>query len=362
MNTDFFAKLRANAALMGRPSRTPTIDTSMPPPQPLTLSPPELARGIEIGLDQLRRSSDIGGLLGIDGAQVLLYIRNQGARFDAAVANPSSGPKYHVADCRTLRDMRERNRFGRYVVTDDLSGSFRITEGERDGARGARVRLDVCKNCLLHLNYRDYEAGGQVRAAVFAGFSLPEFFATYSTLFSSLPNGTELVRPGVTRSPGAPVPIGSMTCDACAASLPARSALIASVADGGSKRTLCIDCRRKPPVGEPVYVTEAEMKEIDRARRPNWVGTELSWDDARRYADAAFDGLLRIYERQEQGVPEPGVELQREDGSVCLELGLAWSSSRHAVVLHEHEAALARSLGWDAMTLADALLDSREDG
>lgn len=363
-----FDALGMNAERMGRP-KGPHWDG--PPAEeelPLVLPEPERKRvSVTIGIDELESPINRGGLLCYDGSQVLLYIREQGARVDMIADKPAVGPKYHVAECSTLREMRARNRFGRYVATNDLSGRFEITGIGVSGARKVDVPLNICKNCLRHLNYQDYCGGPGKRRSVFDGFSLPTFFATYSTIFSSLPAGAELIRPGrPANAVGELARIGALTCAECEVRLPVQLELIASVPvdSSNAERPLCIDCRRKPPGREPIHVGPEDMKTIVRERRRLWWDRELSWEEARKYADEAFHGLMYTYERQDYAAPEPGLEIQGRDGSVTVELGLAWPESGWAVVLHEDEANLVRERHpeWEVMTLAEALLDSQEDG
>ena len=80
--------------------------------------------GIEVDLSEVTIKS---GLLDYHGRQILLYIQDHGSNIQAALDDPAKGRKYHVADCRTLKRMREEGRFERYVATNDLSGDFLIS-------------------------------------------------------------------------------------------------------------------------------------------------------------------------------------------------------------------------------------------
>ena len=142
-----FAELLANVAKMGAPIEPPEIDVTLAPSAMPTFAE-GLDSGIEIALDDLSDSAEFGGLLGYKGAQVLLYIREQKKRqLDGIHEDPSSGPRYHVASCRTLRRMRTLDRFGRYVVTNDVSGTFRladkrkraVTRGQSSSCSSARI-------------------------------------------------------------------------------------------------------------------------------------------------------------------------------------------------------------------------------
>lgn len=61
------------------------------------------------GLDvELTQVAPTGGLLSYEGRQIVLYIPDQGSRIDEVLINGSQGKKVHVADCRTLDDMRKK--------------------------------------------------------------------------------------------------------------------------------------------------------------------------------------------------------------------------------------------------------------
>src|SRR5690606_33730617 len=106
--------------------------------------------------------------------------------------NPANGRKFHLADCSTLEQMRAEGRFARYVVTRGVSGDFEIA-GVDPSTRMEVVgsaRLQVCINCLKHLNYKSSLVGSQgQRREARDRFDLSEFFETYSTRFKYLPSG-----------------------------------------------------------------------------------------------------------------------------------------------------------------------------
>lgn len=89
-------------------------------------------------------------------------------------------PRYHLSNCSTLRQMRERNRFERYVVASRTDGRFELN------IIGHKIRrevheLSVCQNCLAFLDFNSFnmtmpatERRDRVRA-----FSLEDFFTKY---------------------------------------------------------------------------------------------------------------------------------------------------------------------------------------
>src|SRR5690606_37102207 len=65
----------------------------------------QLSQGKEVQLDDL---DVVNGLLSVEGRQVLLFIPDQHAAVDVVQAAPEKGKRFHVADCKTLQDMRAR--------------------------------------------------------------------------------------------------------------------------------------------------------------------------------------------------------------------------------------------------------------
>ena len=132
-----------------------------------------LLEGREVRLEDL---DVINGLLSVDGRQVLLYIPDQYSPVDVVQASPDKGKRFHVADCKTLADMRAKGRFERYLVTNNLTGIFQISgKNSRGMPDELKSRLLVCKNCLEKLNYQNYCHEG-TRSAIWHGFETGKFF------------------------------------------------------------------------------------------------------------------------------------------------------------------------------------------
>lgn len=312
-----------------------------------------LRTGVEIDINDLDPANDHGGLLGYKGAQVLLFLQNQERYFYQIQSGQYSLPRYHVADCQTLREMHARGQYERYVVTNDKSGDFRL---DGPGGESMNARLSICKNCLTYLNYRGYKTNSRAQGKIFDTFSLDAFFAIYSSLFSVLPGRTDHTSFD-TRAPLAADRQGAAECSSCNASLPARDALLGrSVGWPNPDEVVCLDCQRKINVETPIPVSRATMTEIASARRKKRpIEDAMTWEEVYGFADSAYAGLLRHYQRQGWTVPEPGVDIIDDEGAVRLQLGLAWmdfdGECGEAVVLDETEKTLALELGWRATTL-----------
>lgn len=129
----------------------------------------ELSAGKEVRIEDLDPGS---GLISYQGRQVLLYIRDHTGRYDAAIEDGEKGKRFHIAWCRTLDDMRQKNRFERYHATNRVDGLFEIDDGL---GRSQDVALKVCMNCLERLNYKG-SIDKQQKRVIFKSFSLNEFF------------------------------------------------------------------------------------------------------------------------------------------------------------------------------------------
>lgn len=176
-----FRALQENVRKMGADERDFVLGVELSAIDPIDT---ELETGIVIGPDDIEYTSE--GLLSYKGRQVLLYIQDHGGSIEKALADGSEGRKYHVAYCSTLEEMHKKGRFERYVVKNDVSGEFYITGSDYRTKKHEEgyTRLNVCKNCLKHLNYKNYKSNSY---EVFKGFSLDEFFTVYESHFKYKP-------------------------------------------------------------------------------------------------------------------------------------------------------------------------------
>ena len=149
----------------------------------------ELQQGKEIGsLDEIESR---GGLLTYKGEQVVLYIKDTRQDKYTLLRYPEDARRFHVGECQTIKDMRSKGRFERYVVATRQDGLFLVEAIDLDKAFEAR--LLVCKNCLSQLNWKGYANSRAVK--VWEEFSLQDFFAEFTTFFSSRPRYTDRTAP-----------------------------------------------------------------------------------------------------------------------------------------------------------------------
>lgn len=264
-----------------------------------------------------------GGLLQVDGSQILLYIEDHGFRVQDVI-NGNGGNKFHIADCSKLKEMRKNNRFDRYVVTNDVSGIFPVS-GKLSNSHTlieGKAELYVCKLCLKFLNYRSYKSN---RTNVFKEFSLDEFFSHYSTLFNSFPKTIADKRGGYTDD-WAKISLEyrsqkNYSCEACHVDLSSYQHLLHTHHVNGVKRdnvvsnlkALCIDCHRKEPSHEHMRVRSNEVHTINKLRRDQAILSSSDWDDALSFVDTSYHGLLDLYRSKNMAIPEIGYDVADED-------------------------------------------------
>ena len=148
-------------------------------------------RGIEVKLDEVVPVDD--GTLEYRGQKIILYIRDQ--RFSS---DHEGGYRFHVADCKTLQDMRRKGRYERYVVSTRKDGKFVVNKFFWDDfvEKDEECELPVCKNCLRRLNYKRYNyVSYPVKNQIWRSFDIIEFFEKYPSRIAKLPKHTDKTAP-----------------------------------------------------------------------------------------------------------------------------------------------------------------------
>jgi hypothetical protein len=150
--------------------------------------------GIDIeSLDQVETFKD--NTLVYKNRRVILYIRDV-AEYGSRRKRDDSLPRFHVANCRTLIEMRLQKRLLRYVVAARVDGKFqinRISKGTK--TIGSLEALKVCQNCLECLGFDGFHSAitPAKRQEVVGSFTLGRFFSQYpQTVLNDDDNESEL--------------------------------------------------------------------------------------------------------------------------------------------------------------------------
>jgi hypothetical protein len=149
--------------------------------KPNRLTAEELDRlsrvGIDISFDEVTILPD--GTLSYKDSRVLVYIRD----IQLYRAGQEVLPRFHIADCKTLQDMRAKNRYGRYVVATRDDGRFElnITDPGTQRFTPTTRQLNVCQNCLAKLSFEGFDFGLRRarRKEIVSGFEIRRFFEMY---------------------------------------------------------------------------------------------------------------------------------------------------------------------------------------
>lgn len=137
------------------------------PKPPARIIIPLPTEGLEVNRDEI--SVHIDNTLLYKGNRVLVHIR------DATVYEP----RFHISNCMTLVDMKEKGRFARYVVSESQDGNFFVRMGS---GSLTKKRLAVCQYCLGNIRWKGFDRdrlSRPERTALVSSFSIPEFFKQY---------------------------------------------------------------------------------------------------------------------------------------------------------------------------------------
>lgn len=323
--------------------------------------------GIEIVLDDIQTTS---GVLSYQGRQILLFIPDQGNAIDDALADPMKGRRYHVAECKTLEQMRNKNRFGRYRATNNLQGQFQIygvSRLTRTSLEG-EASLKVCMNCLKYLNYQGFETNPSNKKSIHANFDIAIFLSHYSTLFTSMPPPRHFEQKGGYSDDWKQISISyrkstNYTCEACSVNLSQYKHLLHTHHISGNKRdnnsnnlkALCIDCHRKQPKHDYMRVEHSDMLKINSLRHEQGLFIKRSWKEVLLMADTAIQGLLLHYQAQGDSAPIIGYKIISKNAKVISQIDAAWPEKKFGIVINENDYKTAIKQGWNIKLVGDAL-------
>lgn len=317
--------------------------------------------GIQVDLSEIDFSE---GLAKYQERQVLIYIPDHGFNVLDVLSGNKEGRKFHVTYCRTLEEMRAKGRFYRYQATNTLDGKFSITGQDQFSSKDVfgEAELHVCKNCLDKLNYQGYKTN---KKEIFNNFSIEEFFSTYSSFFPYMPAGFNKETSGYTND-WSEISARfraekNYSCEYCGVCLKSHKALLHVHHVNGIKndnsrnnlRILCLDCHKKQPSHNHLFVKHDDVITINRLRREQGCSNLKTWDDVEKLADKGFSSLINMCKRyQLSRIPEVGFILDNE-----VYLDLAWPSIKSAFVISPQYRKKARKKGWKVWSNLDTLED-----
>ncbi|MCY3772199.1 MAG: HNH endonuclease signature motif containing protein [Gemmatimonadetes bacterium] len=144
--------------------------------------------GHDISPEELTIAGD--GTLEYKGRKVVVYIRDQRVQYQPY--------KFHVADCKKLTEMRDNDRYHRYVVSNRTDGTFTVNSYDRGQIveKDATKKMSICRYCLIRLNYNGYaNRDDQSRNRILESFELDKFFRRYSSHITIEPTHTNVTAP-----------------------------------------------------------------------------------------------------------------------------------------------------------------------
>jgi len=164
--------LNALRSGMGAPLSNFHLEINLPAPTFIKREPPKINLPLPTeGLDVEAReiTSHYDATLIYKNKRVLIHIRDSVKHI----------PRFHIANCSTLLEMKSNGRFARYVASEREEGSFFV---RMNGGSLNKMKLPVCQNCLEKLAWKGFSKDVlslRAKQEAVDTFSIQEFFRKY---------------------------------------------------------------------------------------------------------------------------------------------------------------------------------------
>ncbi len=334
-----------------------------------------LIKGLILGKDiQLNEIDASFGVLNFKGYQVMLYIPDQGSNILNIIKNGKQkiAKKIHIAECKTIIEMREGGRFNdRYDVisrTDGLFPVFGVDLKTKEEHKG-ESDLSVCQNCLTQLHYLKFpELSWDKKLRFVNAFSYVQFFENFSSYFKSLPKATAGFHSGDYTSDWTSISSKirnelNYTCEQCGVELKNDSKLLHVHHINGNKtnntrenlRALCVDCHKKQPHHDHLYVSNEDVLRINTLRREQHKFDVFDYNTLQECADTALDGLLQKCQSTGLASGELGIMIREKNQVISIDL--CWPRRKVAVLINMDNAHILKNNGWNVFSAFNALSD-----
>lgn len=138
-----------------------------------------LSDWVETNFDQIVDGDN--GLLFYRGNPSVCYLRKTNRL--KSTTRKNSLPRFHVSNCLAVKKIRASPQSNeKFIVTHNTSGEYQIwfTNSKGVEVKNEQVKLNVCRHCLINLNYKNYAYASMTkRRQIENGFSFRDFLYVF---------------------------------------------------------------------------------------------------------------------------------------------------------------------------------------